>query len=98
MLKFAVCEISGKQYLISPKKLVLVDYLGESKEVEHKVLLLVEDGKIKLGNPYLKEKVNLQLQESFTKSKIRVFKFHAKSNYRRTAGQKIKASKVILVS
>ena len=97
MLNYAVCEISGKQYKIIPGKNLIVDYLGEGvKVLEADVLLLSEDGKIKLGSPYLKDKIKLDILENTRGEKIRVSKFHAKANYRRTTGHKSKLTKVIL--
>ena len=97
MLDYAVLEISGKQYKVIPGKNLIVDYLGEgAKVLEAPVLLLSEDGKIKLGNPYLKEKLKLDILENTRGEKIRVSKFHAKANYRRTTGHKSRLTKVVL--
>ncbi len=97
MLNYAVCEISGKQYKIVPNKPFEVDYQGaETKGIEASVLLLSEDGKIKVGNPYLKEKLSLDFVENTRGDKIRVSKFHAKANFRKTNGHKSKLTKVVL--
>ena len=96
MLNYAVCEISGKQYKVIPNQSFEVGYLGEEiKNIEASVLLLAEEGKIKLGNPYLREKLSLKVIESARGIKIRVSKFHAKANYRRNTGFKSKLTKVI---
>ena len=97
MLDYAVLEISGKQYKVVPGKDLIVDFLGEGTEVlEAPVLLLSEDGKIKLGNPYLKNKISLDILENTRGEKIRVSKFHAKANYRKVTGHKSKLTKVVL--
>ena len=97
MLDFAICEISGKQYKVVPNTPLVVDYLGEEqKNVEAEVLLLSEDGKIKVGNPYLKDKVTLDFVENFKADKIRVAKFHAKANYRKVTGMRPKKTRVVL--
>jgi len=97
MLTYVVCEIAGKQYKIIPNQPFVVDYLGEDqKKLEVSVLLSSEDGKVKVGNPYLKEKLSLDIIENVRGKKIRVSKFHAKANYRRTTGHKSKLTKVIL--
>lgn len=96
MLKYAICEISGKQYKVFPNKVIKVDFLGEErKEVEGNVLLLCEDGKIRLGKPFLKERLNLKVLDYKKGKKIRVAKFHAKANYRRTKGSRPKYTNVI---
>lgn len=61
-----------------------------------KVLLLSENGKIKIGKPYLKETLNLKILEQFKGPKVRVAKYHAKANYRRVKGYRSKLTKVIL--
>lgn len=97
MLNYAVLEISGKQYKVMPNQPLVVDFLGENlKKIEANVLLTSEDGKIKLGNPYLKEKLSLDILENVRGEKIRVAKFHAKANYRRVTGHKSKLTKVVL--
>lgn len=98
MLNFAVCEISGKQYKVIPGKIIEIDFQGESVEdkLEANVLLLSEGGELKIGNPYLKEKLTLKRVENAKGEKIRVNKFHAKANYRRNTGYRSKVTKVIL--
>lgn len=98
MLDYAVLEISGKQYKTIPNKPFEVDYQGDEVKgmLEASVLLLSEDGKIKLGNPYLKEKLKLDILENVRGEKIRVSKFHAKANYRRNTGHKSKLTKIVL--
>ena len=97
MLNYSVCEISGKQYKVVPNKPLVVDYLGgDEKQIEANVLLISEDGKIQVGNPYLGEKLKLDRVENVRGEKIRVSKFHAKANYRRTTGHKAKLTKVVL--
>ena len=99
MLDYAICEIAGKQYKVAPDQPFDIAFQGEDKaDVEAKVLLLSEDGKLKIGNPYLKEKLILKWLESGKGEKIRVSKFHAKANYRRTTGYRSKLTKVVLKS
>jgi len=96
MLNYAVLEISGKQYLLYPNVPLNVDYLGEDKKkIDVSVLLSSEDGKIKLGKPYLKEKLSLDVVENVRGEKIRVAKFHAKANYRKVRGHRSKLTKVV---
>ena len=96
MLSYVVCEIAGKQYKVIPNQPFAVDYLGETlKKLEVNALLLSEGGRIKVGNPYLKEKLSLDIVENIRGEKIRVSKFHAKANYRKTTGHKSKLTKVV---
>lgn len=97
MLSYVVCEVSGKQYRVEPNKPFEVDYLGEDvKQLEAKVLLLSEDGKVAVGAPFLKDSVKLDFLETVKSEKVRVAKFHAKANYRRATGHRAKMSKVVL--
>lgn len=97
MLNYAICEISGKQYKVIPGQALEVALQPESgKGIEVNVLLLSEEGKLKIGNPYLKEKLTLKWIEDLKGEKIRVSKFHAKANYRRTTGYRSKLTKVVL--
>ena len=96
MLNYAVCEISGKQYKVVPDEALEVSLQKEGKDIEADVLLLSEDGKLKIGKPYLKEKLTLKRLEDFKGPKVRVAKFHAKANYRRVTGYRSKLTKVVL--
>lgn len=88
MLKYAICEIAGKQYKFINGKPTDVFYkFAPDQIVETKTLLLSENGKLKLGKPYLNDKIILTCVQNRA-VKIQVRKFHAKANYRRTTGSK----------
>ena len=95
MIKYAICEIGGKQYKLVPKVPVEVDLVAG--EIEAKVLMIVND-KVKLGSPYINEKLKIKKLEDLTKRKIRVAKFHAKANYRKVTGSRRKITKIVLES
>lgn len=97
MLSYAICEISGKQYKVVPGQILEVSLQqGTNQDIEANVLLVSEDGKLKIGSPFLKEKLVLKRLEIGKGEKIRVSKFHAKANYRRTTGYRTKITKVVL--
>ncbi len=103
MLDFAICEISGKQYKIVPNQPLEVDFLGDpsassgqGKKIEAQVLLMSEDGKIKVGTPYLKDKLPLDYLDTVKTEKIRVAKFHPKANFRKVTGHRAKKTRVVL--
>ncbi len=89
-MDYAVVEISGRQYKVTPGKEILVDFLGENiKDVTcNKVLLLSNGGKVQIGTPYLKETLNFSVVGQ-SKNKIRVAKYHAKANTRKVTGAKV---------
>jgi len=93
-MKYTVVEIAGKQYRAEPGKAFEIT-LQEDKP-EAAVLMTVDDGKINIGKPYLKEKVTLKVLEQKKGEKIRVAKFHAKANYRRVRGFRPQISRVVL--
>ncbi len=95
MSEYAVCNISGKQYKIVPNVPFTVDLLEEVGTIEPEVLLLSQNGKLSVGMPILKEKITLEILENVAGKKIRVSKFHAKANYRRTTGIRPKYTKLV---
>ena len=55
MTKYAVVRIGGKQYKVVEGKEILVDKLTDPKKFEVEVLLLVDEEKIKVGKPVIKD-------------------------------------------
>lgn len=95
MSDYAVCNISGKQYKVIPNVPFNVDLLEEAGKIEPEVLLLSQKDKLSVGTPVLKEKITLDILENVSGKKVRVSKFHAKANYRRTTGIRPKYTKVV---
>ena len=96
MLDYAICEISGKQYKVTPDKPIEVDLIvGLDKDLEVPVLLLSEGDKVKIGYPYLKDKLTLKYLDNVKGKKIRVAKFHAKANFRNVTGHRVKKTKLV---
>lgn len=98
-MQYAVCEISGRQYLVKPGQTIEVDKLNtEDKTLSvEKVLLLVEGSEVKIGAPYLKENLSFEVLGNVKKAKVRVATFHAKANYRRVKGQRREMTRIKLV-
>ncbi|MCL4366887.1 50S ribosomal protein L21 [Patescibacteria group bacterium] len=97
-MQYAVCEIKGKQYLVKPKVDFEVDFQGGEKTIKNdKVLLVVRDGKLELGKPYLKTNLEFEVLEDKQTPKLRVATYKAKANYRRVIGSRRKISKIRLV-
>ncbi len=88
IMKYAVVRIGGKQYKVSEGQEILVDKLKDPKKLEPEVLLFVDDEKTKVGKPVLKDiKVKTKVVSELEKGeKIEVYKFKAKSRYRRHTG------------
>src|SRR5579859_1685576 len=96
-MKYAVVKLQGHQYKVSEKDEILVDKLYTDK-IEPEVLLISEDGKIKIGKPTVKgAKVTFKVLEAEVKGeKLYVSKFKAKSRERRRIGFRPKYTKLLV--
>ena len=88
----AVIETGGKQYLVAPKDKVIIEKLlaeAGSQITFDKVLLLDKDGAVSVGKPYLVgSKVTAKVLAQQRGEKLVVFKYRAKSRYRRKTGHR----------
>lgn len=95
---YAVIESCGKQYKVAEGDVVFFEKLDaeEGKKVAFdKVILVSDDGKVQVGNPYVKGiKVEGKVVSHGKGKKILVFKYKAKKNYRRTQGHRQPYTKV----
>ncbi len=90
---YAVIETGGKQYLLESGDLFdheLIDGIEEGETVSFdKVLLLVDDGEVRVGTPYLDGvKVTGEVREQGRGDKIIVYKYKSKKGYRRKQGHR----------
>jgi large subunit ribosomal protein L21 len=88
-MNYAVIKTGGKQYKVSEGDIIEVDRIsGNNGKINfEEVLLLVSDGKVKVGKPFLKgEKVEGRILGDTRGEKVRVSKFKSKVRYRRTVG------------
>ncbi len=85
-MKYAVIKYQGHQYKVVEGQEILIDKLLDKSEPE--VLLIADEGKVKVGKPTLKEaKIKIKiLAEEEKGEKLDIFKFKAKSRYRRHTG------------
>ena len=95
---YAIIESCGKQYKVSEGDVVFFEKLDaeEGKKVTFdKVVLVSNDGKVQIGNPYVKSmKVEGKVVSHGKGKKIIVFKMKAKKNYRRKQGHRQPYTKV----
>ena len=96
---YAIIESCGKQYKVAEGDVVFFEKLDaeEGKKVTFDKVVLVseEDGKVQIGNPYVKGiKVEGKVVSHGKAKKILVFKYKAKKNYRRTQGHRQPYTKV----
>jgi large subunit ribosomal protein L21 len=88
---WAVVEINKKQYLVEKGKVYLVERLKEEKKeiIFENVLLYVDNNKVKIGNPYLKDvKVKAEILGEEKGEKIIVYKFKRRKKYRKKQGHR----------
>ncbi len=88
-MQYAVIRSGGKQYKVSVGDTLKFDKLNsqEGKNIAFDVLLLVSDGKAKIGKPVVSGvRVEGKLIENIKGEKTRVSKFKAKSRYRKSIG------------
>jgi len=97
-MKYAVINSGGKQYKVSEGDVIDVDKLEQKKDDKitfENVQLMVVDGKVELGKPYLSGvKVTGKIIEQFKGEKIRVSRFKAKARERRTIGFRAMLTKI----
>ena len=98
---YAIIETGGKQYKVAKDDIINVEKLDANvgDKVNLDVLMLVNDGAIKNGNPYLADaKVVAEVVEQGKADKIVVFKYKAKKNYRRKQGHRQPYTELKIVS
>ena len=95
---YAIIESCGKQYKVAEGDVVFFEKLDaeEGKKVTFdNVVLVSEEGKVQVGNPYVKGvKVEGKVVSHGKAKKIIVFKMKAKKNYRRKQGHRQPYTKV----
>jgi len=89
---YAVIRSGGKQYRVEPGAVVRIEALpGEvgGKITFKEVLLVKDDGKVKVGNPTLaKAKVTGTIVAQGKQKRVRVFKFKKNSQYKILRGHR----------
>lgn len=100
-MKYAVIKTAGKQYRVSEDEILLIEKIdGKEGEVVvfGEVLLLVDEKKVKIGQPLVKgAKIKATILGQIKGEKIRVAKFRAKSRYRKVKGHRQSLTKVKIV-
>lgn len=87
----AVIEVGGKQYLVQEGTKITTDKLDRQPGEEvnfDKVLLLMKDNEIKIGQPYVEDCLVKGKVLRNIKKKILIIKYKPKTRYRRKKGYK----------
>lgn len=97
---YAIIQTGGKQYRVQEGDNIFVEKLEndvDSEVVFDQVLAVVNDGDVKVGSPVVEgAKVTAKVLEQGKEKKIRIFKYKAKSNYRRRQGHRQPYTKVAI--
>lgn len=94
---YAIVKTGGKQYCVEEGKKISVEKLDAEvgAEVVFDQVLLVAGDDVKVGAPVVAgAKVVAKVLEQGKGKKIRIFKYKAKSNYRRRQGHRQPFTKV----
>ena len=97
---YAIIKTGGKQYRVAEGDEIYVEKLAanEGDEVAFdQVLTIVNDDDVKVGKPFVEcAKVTAKVEAQGKAKKILVFKYKAKSNYRRRQGHRQPFTKVVI--
>lgn len=92
MSQSAVIKTGGKQYLVGPGQKLKVEKLDAKeggKIIFSEVLLVTDDKKVEIGTPLVKgAKVEAKALKQGREKKVLVFKYHAKTRYRKKKGHR----------
>lgn len=94
---YAIIKTGGKQYCVEEGKIISIEKLDAEAgaEVTFEEVLLVSGEDVKIGQPTVAgAKVTARVLEHGKEAKIRIFKYKAKSNYRRRQGHRQPFTKV----
>jgi len=98
--KFAVVKISGSQLKVFEGMFYEVMKLAGQKGdklVYEEVLLTVDGDKVTIGKPFVKgAKVEFEIKSQFKDKKLRVYKYKAKSRYRKSSGHRQDLTRVFV--
>lgn len=94
---YAIIKTGGKQYCVEEGKIITVEKLdvAAGDEVTFEEVLLISGDAVKIGQPTVAgAKVTAKVLAQGKEKKIRIFKYKAKSNYRRHQGHRQPFTKV----
>lgn len=94
---YAIIKTGGKQYNVEEGKIITIEKLAvsEGDEVTFDKVLLLSGDTVKIGQPFVAgAKVIAKVLAQGKEKKIRIFKYKAKSNYRRRQGHRQPFTKV----
>lgn len=98
---YSIVKIGKNQYFVKPKMQLVVEKIDKkagAKIIFDQVLLSSKKGKILIGKPTIKgAKVEAKIIEQFKGKKIIVFKYRAKSRYRKRKGHRQQYTRIDII-
>lgn len=89
---YAIFQTGGKQYRVSEGDVITVEKIAANEGdvvTFDQVLTVVNDADVKVGTPVVEDaKITAKVEKQDKARKILVFKYKAKSNYRRRQGHR----------
>ncbi|WP_298463436.1 50S ribosomal protein L21 [uncultured Mitsuokella sp.] len=97
---YAIIKTGGKQYKVAEGDVITIEKLAANEGeavVFDQVLTVVNDADVKVGKPFVEgAKVTGKVEAQGKDKKILVFKYKAKSNYRKRQGHRQPFTKVVI--
>lgn len=98
---FAIISYKGNQYKVYPNTDCRIDLIADEKDSKisfSDVMLISDDSKTTVGEPYIKgATVEAEIQSNIAGKKVGVFKFHSKKRYTRNLGHRQKYTIVKII-
>ena len=88
---FAIVQLGGKQYRVKEGDVLRIEKVltEEGKKFStDKVLLIADETSAKIGTPFTKATIELQVLKTALDDKVRTFKMKAKKRYKRLKGHR----------
>lgn len=101
MKNFSVIETGGKQYVVSEGDKLRVERIkaeAGGSFIFDKVLLVVDGDRVEIGTPYVAGgKVEAKIEQHGRDAKKLIFRYHAKTRYRKKKGHRQPNTEVEIV-
>ena len=99
-MDYAIVKTGGKQYRVSPGDVLDVELLtaeeGATTQFDE-VLAVSRDGEMRFGTPNVEgARVIAQVQSHYKDKKVIVFKYKAKTRYRRKRGHRQNYTRILI--
>lgn len=97
---YAIVQTGGKQYKVEKDQIIFVEKLEkeEGSKIELDVVMVSEDGKVKVGKGVKDAKVEAEVLGNVKGEKVLVFHYKAKKNIRKKQGHRQPYTKLKITS